>query len=145
MFQKVLLAAVMVFCLAGVAYAVPVSVSLPCAGGGNIAVSGDITNGTFHLEFNLVSCAEGGEVRNGTVTSDGSLGPGDAFTSNTDYDITITEGSDTFRYVSCSEFVNGTYDLASEKLNGTISVGCVGSGTLKVSLVDLFLKVLPFN
>ncbi len=103
----------------------------------------DPATGAFNITTMITDCSENGVTKNGTVTSSGTLGPASAVTMTTQYSVTSLH-QDTGDAVSfnCSQFINGTYDMATALFDGSITSGCNGSGNLRVTLEDALSTLL---
>ncbi len=138
MVKKSILTVFFVLLLTNLSYAV--NLVFPCSDGGLMTATGtfDPSTGAFDISTLISNCSENGVTKNGTVHSSGTLNlVSTAVTMTTQYSVTAMH-QDTGDAVSfnCSQFINGTYDIATALFDGSITSGCNGSGNLTVTLED---------
>ncbi len=143
MLKKSVLIFFFVLLLTGLSHAFVLT--FPCTGGGQIVATGNLNQSTGAFDVNAVitECTESGVTKNGTVHSSGTLGAASAVTMTTQYSVTAIhqDTGDTTSF-NCSQFLSGTYDMATAHYDGSITSGCNGSGNLTVTLEDALSTLL---
>jgi hypothetical protein len=79
---------------------------------------------------------------NGTINSSGSFVLTSSTSASVDLDTTVDmtlSGDGNQGSIVCTGDTTGTYNLATEVLNGSNTLNCTSSGSVSVDLVDLLL------
>jgi len=117
-----------------------------CADGGTRSVAGsyDSVSGDFKLVTEIKDCSRHDKVTNGTHIAEGNFTIANSIfepMANVDAtitsDLTVTSEQDSAEF-NCTKTINGTYDMATNTLDGSIKSDCTHNGKVTIPILDLF-------
>lgn len=120
-----------------------------CPNGGSRQVAGsyDSISGDFKLTTEIKDCGRDDEVINGTHIAEGSFSvensifsPSATVTAVVSSDLTISNEEGTLSF-QCSKTIDGSYDMTSFTLDGSIESDCKQTGQVTIPILDLLSGV----